>query len=489
MSFSRALFTALVATAGTAAAAAVSNASTFEARFPQAAVQSVDVAIIGGGGSGANAAVHLHDAGLSLLLVEKQDRLGGMVNSWTNPATGKNIDYGVAAYTNYTGTVEFFDRLGVPYKEMSLEVAYNTTAYADFTTGRTINYLAPSTAAELAALATFYSVSSEYQDLFLPSYANWPAPEDIPEDLLMPFRDFAIKYDLNATIFLIWGGIGTGLADMLDAPTLYVMQTFGPQTAAAFLGTDPEYVPSSGRNQDIYDAAAKVLGDSVLLNSVVVDSIRKPDNEGVELLVQNQRNGTFTIILAERLVMAIEPTAPNVAPFHLDRNESAVFSQGTWSVVDTGIVSHPSLPVDGLIYNLPASAADGNGFALPEPPFVDYFEYLGDGLWQVIVVGWLGFTEQAAKDLANEAIQRLAAAGTFPATNGTQMTIHAWSNHGAMDMRTTADNLESGFIQRQYALQGHRSTYWTGAAFSNQLSNYLWAYNLEYLVPLVRDSF
>lgn len=57
-----------------------------------------------------------------------------------------------------------------------------------------------------------------------------------------------------------------------------------------------------------------------------------------------------------------------------------------------------------------------------------------------------------------------------------------------MDMRTTAENLRDGFIQRQYALQGHRSTYWTGAAFGNQLSNYLWAYNLEYLVPLVRGS-
>ena len=91
--------------------------------------------------------------------------------------------------------------------------------------------------------------------------------------------------------------------------------------------------------------------------------------------------------------------------------------------------------------------------------------------------------------MANEAVQALAAAGTIPATHGTNLTIKAWSNHGAMDMRTTAENLQAGFIQNQYALQGHRSTYWTGGAFSNQLSTYLWGYNLEYLVPLVRESF
>ncbi|RAL03001.1 fumarate reductase/succinate dehydrogenase [Aspergillus ibericus CBS 121593] len=488
MYYSRSL-TAAATVGSCCVAAAASNSTSFRSRFPEAAaVQAVDVVVVGGGASGANAAIHFKDAGLSLLLVEKQDRLGGMVNSWTDPTTGTNYDYGVATYTNYTGTVEFFDRLGVDIVEPDEDGSY-TSYYADFTTGKTVDYVAPSVTDELLALESFYNVSSLYQDLFLPSYANWPAPDDIPEDLLMPFRDFAMKYSLNDTMLLIWAGIGAGLADMLDAPTLYLMQTFSPQTAAVFIGTDVQYVPASGRNQDIYDAAANILGESVMLNSVVVESIRLPGDLGVELLVQNQLHGNYTIILAKRLVMAIEPTASNMGPFSLDEKELAIFNQSTWSVVNTGIVSHPSLPVDGLIYNLPATAVNGNDFAVPEPPFVDYFEYLGNNLWQVIVVGWLGLTETAAQELANEAVQALAAAGTIPATNGTNLTIKAWSNHGAMDMRTTAENLKAGFIQRQYALQGHRSTYWTGGAFSNQLSTDLWAYNLEYLVPLVLESF
>ncbi|OJJ42235.1 hypothetical protein ASPZODRAFT_105594 [Penicilliopsis zonata CBS 506.65] len=459
-----------------------SSATPFATLYPNADVHTVDLVVVGGGGSGANAAVHFHDAGLSLLLVEKEDRLGGMVDSWTNPATGTVYDFGVAAYTNYTGTVEFFNRLDIAYTEYaaSTETAY----YADFTTGETVDYLAPNVTGEVRALEEFYNITSLYEDLFLPSYANWPTPEDIPDDLLMPFREFVIKYDLDDMILLMWAEIGAGLADMLDTPTLYVLQTFGPQTAAAFMGTDPEYVPVSGRNQDIYDAVADLLGESVLLNSMVVASIRRAD--GVELLVENRINGTYSVIVAKQLVMAIEPTATNMAAFDLDKQESDIFDVCTWSVVNTGIVSHPSLP-HGMIYNLPGNASSA-ALSLPEPPFVDYFSYLGEDLWQVIVVGWLGITTDAAQELANSALHALSAAGTISATNGTNLTIRAWSDHGAMDMRTSADNVREGFIQRQTALQGHRSTYWTGAAFANQLSTYLWAYNLEYLVPLVLSN-
>ena len=118
-----------------------------------------------------------------------------------NEVQANAIIDGVATYTNYTGTVAFFDRLGVDIVEPDEDGTY-TSYYADFTTGETVDYVAPSVTDELLALETFYNVSSLYQDLFLPSYANWPAPDDIPEDLLMPFRDFAIKYNLNDTMLV-----------------------------------------------------------------------------------------------------------------------------------------------------------------------------------------------------------------------------------------------------------------------------------------------
>ncbi|EFX04831.1 fumarate reductase/succinate dehydrogenase [Grosmannia clavigera kw1407] len=454
--------------------------------YPNATVKTVDIVVVGGGDAGANAASNLYDAGLSVIVLEKEDHLGGRVNGWTNPSTNVNYDYDVATYTNYTGTEAFFERLGINITTPTFLTT--TSSYVDFSTGETIAYDAANFTTELVALQKYYDVANNYSDYYLPSYANWPAPEDIPEDLLMSFRDFAIKYELNTTMLLIWAGIGAGLADMLDALALYVMQTFDPQTAAVFLGYDVQYVPTSGRNQDIYNTIASILGDSVMVNTTVVSSSRLADKGGVQLAVKNFVTGKVAVIKVKRLVMAIEPTTDNTAPFNLDTKESAVFDNATWSVVHAGIVSHFSLPTNGLVYNLPASAAKGNAFSYPEPPFVDYLEYIGEDLWQVIAAGWVGFSVEDAQNLANEALQMMAAAGTIPATNGTNLTIQAWSDYGAMDMRTSAKNLKACFIQQQYSLQGYRSTYWTGGAFSNQLSTYMWAYNKEYLVPLVVAS-
>lgn len=280
----------------------------------------------------------------------------------------------MAAITNYTGVVEYFERLGINITTPSF--ATTTSYYADFTTGETIDYVAPDTTTEFAAMGAYYNVSSSYADLFVPSYANWPAPEDIPEDLLMPFGEFAVKYDLNATMLLMWTGIAAGLADMVNAPTLYVMQTFGPDTAGAFLGLNGQYIPSSGRNQDIYDAVASILGDSVMLNSVAVATNRLADDQGVSVVVQNTITDNYTIVSAKRLIISLEPTAENLAVFDLDATEAAVFDDSSlrWSVVQTGIITHPSLPVDGMIYNLPVAAASGDDFAFPEPPFVDYIQ-------------------------------------------------------------------------------------------------------------------
>lgn len=54
-----------------------------------------DVAIIGGGSSGTHAAISLKDKGRSIIVIEKQGRLGGHTETYDDPATGIPIDYAV----------------------------------------------------------------------------------------------------------------------------------------------------------------------------------------------------------------------------------------------------------------------------------------------------------------------------------------------------------------------------------------------------------
>jgi heterodisulfide reductase subunit A-like polyferredoxin len=59
-----------------------------------------DIAIIGGGSSGIYSAMHLQAAGKSVVVVEKEEVLGGHTHTWTDPNTGVSINYGVEAYQN-----------------------------------------------------------------------------------------------------------------------------------------------------------------------------------------------------------------------------------------------------------------------------------------------------------------------------------------------------------------------------------------------------
>jgi hypothetical protein len=54
-----------------------------------------DVAIIGGGSSGTHAAISLKDKGKSIIVIEKQGRLGGHTETYDDPTTGTPIDYAV----------------------------------------------------------------------------------------------------------------------------------------------------------------------------------------------------------------------------------------------------------------------------------------------------------------------------------------------------------------------------------------------------------
>ncbi|RAK82167.1 NAD(P)-binding protein [Aspergillus fijiensis CBS 313.89] len=59
-----------------------------------------DVAIIGGGAGGTYCAISLQDQGKSVIVIEKEHRLGGHVETYVDPGTGIAMDYGVALFEN-----------------------------------------------------------------------------------------------------------------------------------------------------------------------------------------------------------------------------------------------------------------------------------------------------------------------------------------------------------------------------------------------------
>ena len=114
-----------------------------------------DVCVLGGGSSGTFTAVRLRDSGKSVVVLERKDRLGGHCETYTDPATGVPVDYGVVVFHNIPVVTSYFARFGVPLVALSLGGGGGATEYFDYRTGHQVaGYTPPSQADSGARILT-----------------------------------------------------------------------------------------------------------------------------------------------------------------------------------------------------------------------------------------------------------------------------------------------------------------------------------------------
>lgn len=370
----------------------------------------------------------------------------------------------------------------------SMPVTANENHYVDPKTGKPISgWVPPAGDAMIAAMWRWLEVLEKYEDMILPGYFNFPAPDKIPEDLLMPFVDLVEKYDLAAAVPLIWESTAQGLGDTMNVPAIWVMQASGVPLVRSMLGLVPAVVPDSGRLYDLYENVAKFLGGDVLYSSTVVSADRQNGkNKGVSLRVKGP-DGKFTCVKAKRLLLAIEPDAANMAPFKLDRAEADVLGRFQFPTVYAAIIQHPSLQ-PGHAYAAREPGPESLAYkAFPAAPQFGRIDYIGgtEDLFSVTAVGTQADTTESIQALLQRTVDDMIASGVLPEAAG-NITFKAFANHGHMHAHVSADELRSGFIQKLNALQGRRNTYYTGAAFSAGFSVVLWEYNKVLLPELVK---
>lgn len=273
----------------------------------------------------------------------------------------------------------------------------------------------------------------------------------------------------------------------MGTATMYVMQAIGAPLTGVFFGETSNVVPVSGDNHELYLKIGDLLGQDVLYCSTVVSCERGDDDTGVTVAVE-AANGNRKRIKAQRLLLAIEPSAENLSPFDLDASESAVFSKFRSSRVYVGAVRSPSLVVNQSLTNMPAAAEPSNWTMLPLPPFNSRLDYFGQSsdLFRFLMVGDAGLDADGARDLVADGFNNMVESGVLAASEE-PLQFAAFEDHGPMHMRVHIDEIEAGFIQAQYALQAHRATWWAGAAFSAQFTTILWAFNDLLLPAMVQE--
>lgn len=428
---------------------------------------TTDVLVIGGGSGGTYGAIALQDQNVSVTVVERSGKLGGHADSYYGP-NGAVANVGVQILYDIPAVTDYFARLNVPLA--TAPTTNTSTINADFSLG----VAAPTAEVNLTAIGLAVQRYSEYLAAnFSTVYPGYYLPDPVPEDLLMPWGDFMTKYGLDSIANLINSYIQP--AEAWKEPALFPIK---------LLALDPIKGITSGFKvtrdvNDLYRAAATILGDSVLYNSSVV-SILRSDASGVVASVQTP-TGLVTIN-AKKLLMAAPPVASNLAGWDQTSEEQAVFAKFKGQQYYAGVIRHPGIPASTL-----QNVGFTTPFNIPELPAL--FNVVPTGFGDNTSVVYYTARERVEPDAAKAdtvaTLQRLAAGGVIGEGDAEFL---AWFDHPNVRMYVEAEDIRDGFYKRLYALQGQSNTYWTGAAWVTQASSPIWDYTKSLVSEIISNG-
>jgi len=397
-----------------------------------------DVVVIGGGSSGTYGAITLKDIGKSVVVVEKAPQLGGHINTYTEPASGTKIDYGVQVFWNTSVVTEFFARFNVAVAKLSRSPS--TIVHADFKTGEVLQNFTSNT-----NLSTYTAQVNKYKYLEL----GWDLPSPVPTDLLLPFGDFLKKYSLQDEAYSIYINSATGgLGSILQQTTATVFKSLNQIVFDE--GAGAAVSSANHNNHELWEKAQVELGSSVLLSSTVVAAQRS--KSGVKLIVKTPAGNK--LVQAKKLLVSAPLTKKNTAPFDLDAREQRIFGQFVNTAFYCGLVNSTGLPAGFNYLNTGANTL----YNIPTGPGV---YHVSPTTVQSIFGFWYGsdatVPEPTVKEEVRAAIAKLGGSA--------KPEFLAYANHTPYNLNVKAEAVRDGFYAELNGLQGYRSTWYTGGQF------------------------
>ncbi|KAI5365419.1 putative FAD/NAD(P)-binding domain superfamily [Septoria linicola] len=68
-----------------------------------------------------------------------------------------------------------------------------------------------------------------------------------------------------------------------------------------------------------------------------------------------------------------------------------------------------------------------------------------------------------------------------------ELEFKVLADHTSVCWRLPVEELKAGFMQNLYALQGHRSTWYTGSLWATDFSSNVWAFTDTVLERMVKE--
>ena len=419
-----------------------------------------DVVVIGGGSSGTYAAIKLHRMGKDVAVVEKHAHFGGHTSTYHVPGGNITIDFGVQGYLDEQIIRDHFARFDIPLEYETLtQTSFGIPHYMDFRNGQMLpnfNYSFD--------LSGFLAQWMKYPYL----HYNTALPDPVPEDLLLPFGEFLAKYNLQEETYSLFYNI-EGLGDTLHQTTLYVMRYFHREYLQGLSSGHPGALVTQRRyNQELYDKAQEELGEDAWVDSYVLAARR--DEVGVWLAVQTPTG--IRVIVAEKLIVSIPPLTTNMEPFAIDQAERSLFQKFSDSGWYVGLVQADGFPPEFdyqntrtyILHHFPQLPAlyQISPTRLPDIHLVRYGSMKG-------------MSDEAVQQDILKTVERVR--HTVVGSNQTYVKpaeLIAYASHNPFNLNVPPEDIAEGFYTKLGKLQGHRSTWYTGAAFMSHTTGALW---------------
>ena len=459
-----------------------------------------DVCVLGSGASGESAAVFLKDKFYDVLVLEREDHIGGHCDTeyFTPPVAGQPnyIDLGAQIYTDtaysnasgfgtWTLSSRAFAQRFVPAASLlpnNLPDSIQSGIYlADFARSTFLGPAFPQpppTADFVAAFGRLFALIASYPWL---ETADFPDP--IPAPLLQPFDQFVAANNFSVLGSLFYGEqfIG-GMGNWANLTTLYALQNM--RRGVLMLRTDPNAAfRFDGGCLSLYRSITNYLGAENVLTNANVVSVDRPSgnsNRPTRLLVRFNNSASYRLIKCRNLIVSFPQVLSNLGFMDLTAEERALFGEvrvRNYYDIRVNISGPITEQTDAkpwwTLGNFDISPTSG-GLA-PYPTLMALKRDLNYGPGAGYAFDDGNLTEQQMETV----IRQLIANINFPGV--LNISLVSSDRHQFQAHFTAASLAQSPTPYTRFdALQGKKHTYWTGALRSYAESANIWhkTYNL-----------
>ncbi|KAL9623494.1 MAG: hypothetical protein Q9160_002174 [Pyrenula sp. 1 TL-2023] len=429
--------------------------------YPSEDIIHRDVAIVGGGSSGIYSAVRLTDYNKSVIVVEKQGKLGGHAETYTDPATNMPIDLGVVVWPKTKIVTDYFARFDLPLINISNDPDVHGYQYFDFSNSNLADdFQSPSRDSVIAALAAYEQQLNEFPSLQHSFDMSYP----VAPDILLPFGEFINKHHLSALMYPLTFAENQGYSPLANLTTLYMLKYLNA-------GLLDEYkhgalTTAHHNSSELYARAGIYLGASnILLNANITSMSRS--TTPIKLSIRTPQGPK--LILATKLLTAIPPIPSTLTNFDLSPNETSLFTQFVSNGYASALLNDTSLPPNTRLLSLDPSKP----FNIPSLPGVISLSTVKNTSLTQVFYG--SDSPLPAAQIQDDMLAQVAKVQrAFNVSSPQKPGFVAFTSHAPFNLMVSPQAIASGFYRQLYALQGQRNTFWVGAAWQSQDSEAIW---------------